>query len=120
MSLNRVVSRRFERWSPPTPKTLLEAKEKNRIYRKMKRIWDAKNEPDQFETDMGVCWMCWMDLTGNDLPEWRKEPYSIIITHSSECPLCGYPTWKGRVWFPFRLLRGYVGNPSSRHGMKKE
>lgn len=86
----------------------------------MKRIFDAKNNPDQFDTEMGVCWMCWMDLTGESLIEWRKEPYSSVTLHEKECPLCGYDHWKGRVWYPFRYLRGYIGNPSSRYGMKKK
>lgn len=112
------TSKDFGVYKPATEKELKEYKEKNRPRRKMKRIHDAKTEPDQFDTNMGVCWMCWMDITQKGLEEWRREPYSVADTlHDRICPLCGYSSWKGRVWYPFRFLRGYIGNPSARNGI---
>lgn len=61
---------------------------------------------------------CWIDLTFEMLEKWRIEPYSEMKEHEKFCPLCGYPHWKGRIWYPFRFIRGYIGNPSSRYGIK--
>lgn len=114
------MSEQFREYKPPTKEELKKAKQKNRQYRKMKYVMKAKNDPDSFDTELGVCWMCWMDITGQELIKWRNYPYSEVKLHEEVCPLCGYDHWKGRIWFPFRYLRGYIGNPSSRNGMKEK
>lgn len=98
-------------------KVLKEHKNGLRCYRNMRIVNQAREDNTAFDIDQESCWMCWMDLTGNMLENWRKEPYSEVKTHSKKCPICGYPHWKGRVWYAFRFLRGYIGNPSSRHGI---
>jgi len=99
-------------------KVLKEAKQANRGKRVMRKVFDARRYPDRESIDLGVCWMCWMDLTEEPLEKWRREPYSFVIPHDQVCPLCGYMHWKGRIWYPFRFIRGYIGNPSSRHGIR--
>jgi len=101
------------------PKVLREAKQAQRDKRKMINLVKAREDPDNYSVELGTCWMCWLDLTGEEtLEKWRMEPFSEVKLHEKVCPLCGYPHWKGRVWYPFRYLRGYLGNPSSRYGMK--
>jgi len=102
-----------------SPEALQKAKKDNSILRKWKNIWIAKKFPDKFPTDLGVCWMCWIDLTGEMLQEWRTLPFSEVEFHDATCPLCGYSSWKGRIWYPFRFIRGYIGNPSSRKEFKR-
>lgn len=101
-------------------KVLREAKLKNRELRRMKNVYHARKNPDKYSIELGVCWMCWLDLTSEMLEKWRIEPFSEMRSHEKVCPLCGYPHWKGRIWYPFRYIRGYIGNPSSRYGMEKE
>lgn len=108
----------FGKYAPIPNKVLKTAKDKNRFSRIMKRVWEAKTFPDRFDTDFPTCWMCWNDLSGKWLEDWRKEPFSEMKEHEEKCPLCGYPHWKGRVWYPFRFLRNYSGNPSRRNGFK--
>lgn len=95
-------------------KTLEEVKEKYRIQRYNTKLKRAKENPESFPIDLGVCWMCWEDLTGRPLGRYRRTPYSEVKEHPEVCPLCNYSHWKGRVWYPFKFLRGYIGNPSSR------
>ena len=59
--------------------------------------------------------MCWIQLTGQDLQEWR-DGYSDNEKHAEVCDLCGYSHWtRGSRWFPFKWLRwAELGNPSSR------
>lgn len=99
-------------------KVLKQAKQANREMRVMKHVHNARSNSDKYSIDLGVCWMCWMDLTGEPLEKWRREPFSFTKSHDKICPLCGYMHWKGRIWFPFRFIRGYIGNPSSRYGIK--
>ena len=71
-----------------------------------------KNAP--LPEDFGTCWACFMDITKCQLDEYR-EKYSAKIEHEESCPLCGYDHWKGRVWYPFKLIRDMeIGNPSTR------
>ena len=100
-----------------SPTTLKKAKQDNRELRNMRGVHKARITPDKYSIELGVCWMCWMDLTSEILEKWRKLPYSEVKEHEDICPLCGYSRWKGRVWYPFRFLRGYIGNPSSRRGI---
>ena len=102
-----------------SPKMLRQAKQGNREKRILKRVFEAKENLDKFPIDFETCWMCWMDLTGEDLEKWRRLPYSKVGLHEEVCPLCAYPNWKGRIWYPFRFIRGYIGNPSARDGIKK-
>lgn len=113
-------SKEFARVTGPSLRKLREIMRKNRSKRRMQRVWEAKRNPDKFETDYETCWMCWCDLSGKGLVEWRKEPFSELKDHSPICPLCFYPHWKGRVWYPFRYLRDYIGNPSSRFEINKK
>lgn len=116
----RVMPEKQKDWNQKASTRLLkEAKKKNRWMRKMINVRKAKRNPDLYSIDFGVCWQCWLDLSGKMLDGWRREPYSEMKTHSKVCPLCGYDHWVGRVWFPFRFLRGYIGNPSSRYGIKE-
>lgn len=94
------------------------AKDKLRPYRKMTTVLDAKKNPDKYSMDMGTCWMCWVEITGEWLESYRYEPFSQNKHHEEVCPLCGYSHWKGRIWFPFRFKRHYIGNPSARDGIK--
>jgi len=107
-------STQFGRIKPVPLGTLRRAKKEKRALRNFKRVRDAKINPDKYPIEMGVCWMCWDDLTGQDIQKWRKLPFSTVETHDETCPLCGYSRWKGRVWYPFKFLRNYIGNPSSR------
>lgn len=97
------------------PTVILEkAMKRNKPFRKMKRVKDAIKNPDKWPIDYGTCWQCWRDISGKWLSEWRKEPYSEMKKHDEVCPLCFYSHWKGRVWYPFRYLRGFKFNPSKR------
>ncbi len=116
MSIKRKIPIKYG-GSEPTPKVLREAKKDLRELRNFSSLNKAKKDPYIFPLDLGVCWMCWIDLTNKYLTEWRVEPYSSTKEHDLICPLCGYSRWKGRIWYPFRLLRGYIGNPSSRFGI---
>jgi len=95
---------------------LLKAMKKNAGLRKLAKIREAYLNPNTYPQDFATCWMCWIDLTGLPLEGWRREPWSEMSPHYKHCPLCSYPFWKGRIWYPFRKLNGYFGNPSSRWG----
>ena len=98
--------------------TLLKIKSRNRELRILGRVNRFKANSDKLSISQGTCWMCWMDLTNKPLNEFRMNPFSDNnLKHDLKCPICGYPSWKGRIWYPFRYLRGWVGNPSSRFGM---
>lgn len=65
--------------------------------------------------DFGVCWQCFIRITGQGLSNWRKEPYSEMREHREICPLCGYDHWRGRIWYPKRYIMAVeIGNPSRR------
>lgn len=98
--------------------TLRKAKAELRELRNMKAVFEAKNNPDVHSLDLGTCWMCWVDLTGEWLDKWRYEPFSEVALHKEICPLCGYNHWKGRIWYPFRYKKNYIGNPSERDGIR--
>jgi len=67
------------------------------------------------DSDFGVCWRCWIRITGQGLNNWRKEPFSITRPHEEVCPLCTYDRWKGRIWYPKRYIMAIeIGNPSRR------
>lgn len=72
---------------------------------------------DGLSPDFGVCWQCWIRITGQGLEDWRREPFSQANEHEERCPLCGYEHWKGRIWFPKQyLMATEIGNPSRRDG----
>jgi len=99
---------------------LQKAKQENSRRRVLRRVLKAKSNPDLLNPDEPLCWMCWLDITGQNLRDFRRKPYSEIIPHKKICPLCGYSSWKGRAWYPLRYLIDYKGNPSSRNGMKDD
>lgn len=101
-----------------TDKEYRSAKRQNRRLRDLKKLALLKRNPDKLPIDIGTCWMCWIDLTGEGLNDWRKEPYSEMKGHDPECPLCGYHHWKGRIWYPLKYKQNWIGNPSSRYGIK--
>jgi len=70
---------------------------------------------DGMSMDFGVCWQCWIRITGQGINNWRKEPFSENRQHEETCPLCGYEHWQGRVWYPKRfIIACEIGNPSRR------
>ena len=109
-------SKSFGKITPSTRKELEEAKNKNRRLRNMVRVYKVKRNSDGVATSLGTCWMCWLDITKEGLGKYRTEPFSLMTNHKEICPLCGYKRWRGRIWYPFRFVRGYIGNPSSRYG----
>jgi hypothetical protein len=76
---------------------------------------------EKMSVDFGVCWMCWIRITGEGLNKWRREPYSENRAHQSNCPLCTQDKWSGRVWYPKRyLMYTEIGNPSRRDNIAPE
>lgn len=76
---------------------------------------------DNLPLDFGVCWACWIRITGEGLNNWRVPPYSVAKPHEEVCPLCGRTNWRGRVWYPKRyLIDKEVGNPSRRENAPKK
>jgi hypothetical protein len=76
---------------------------------------------DGMSLDFGVCWMCWVRITGEGLNDWRKEPFSENRNHNSICPLCIQEKWSGRVWYPKRfVMYTEIGNPSRRDNIAPE
>jgi len=109
-------SREFSKQGVTPIGVLLKAKRLNGRDRNMIKVGQAMVNPDQYPQNFATCWMCWMDLARENLEDWRKMPWSEMGSHGRNCPLCGYPRWKGRMWYPFKKLKGYFGNPSSRWG----
>ena len=109
-------SRKFSKVGKVPIGVLLKAMRKNRVLRKISKVREASLNPNIYPQDFATCWMCWIDLTLLPLEGWRKGPWSEMGPHYLHCPLCGYPYWKGRMWYPFKKLKAYFGNPSSRWG----
>jgi len=99
------------------PVHILKQQITNKLARKKKleeyKGWEGL--PD----DIGVCWMCWIELTNEDLNEWRNK-YSRFpeIEGNKTCPLCGYDEWKGNIWLVKKYLMDIEENPSLRHQPK--
>lgn len=84
-----------------------------KIKRDTETVNKAGRSIHKYSDDYGTCWMCWIQLTDEELI--MDPSYSDNEKHMSLCPLCGYEHWIGRRWFPFRYLKwGVIGNPSSR------
>ncbi|GAG12079.1 unnamed protein product [marine sediment metagenome] len=62
-----------------------------------------------------TCWKCWISITGEGLNDHRSGSFADNEEHSEICPLCGYSSWMGYRWFPFKFLaEDGIGNPSKR------
>jgi hypothetical protein len=111
----------YRRNSPPTDdkvlKNIASKQPKFHYLRNLEKVGGL----DGMNPDFGVCWMCWIRITGEGLNTWRREPYSEHKTHSSICPLCLQEQWSGRVWYPKRfLIYTEIGNPSRRDNVPPE
>jgi len=110
----RLTFRRRPSTRVTPPVDILKKGVKNKLHRKKKL--EQLGGWEGMPPDMGVCWMCWIELTNEDLNDWRDKYAKIEYDDKVKtCPLCGYDQWRGAIWYPQKYLMDTEENPSYRN-----
>jgi len=104
-----------KRWRDSYYYFLKICKEREKYVKYPEKRKRAARKWQEYPPDLGVCWMCWLEITKLPFEPFRDSEFCSDEKHDEECPLCGYTHWSGKVWYPFKYLWvKEIGNPSKK------